>query len=102
MPPTKGQTKAEEREAVLMEVIQCDHRVIEQNTAAMSKLMGTLDSMQGTLSLLVGQVTTSISQRNEAVPVRIVLLIVGVITLIALAGWGLNISGLLSLAKAAP
>lgn len=84
MPPVgKGQTRAEQREGVLMDIIQCDHRVIEANTAAMSRLVATLDGMQQTLSLLVGQVTTSISQRNDGVPLRVFLVVtVGLIVVL--------------------
>jgi hypothetical protein len=89
-----------EREAWLMNIIECDHKVIEANTAVMSRLMATLEAVQGTLGtmtqtlhLLVGQVTVSINQRTEAVPLRVVYGICGILILIIAAIVGLDIAG---------
>ena len=88
------QDRATRHEDALMDLIQCDHRVIEANTAAMSLLMGTLDSMQETLRLLVGQVTTSISQRNEGVPIKVFMVVVLVMAAIVAVTIGVDISAL--------
>ena len=58
----------------------------------MCSLLTTLQGMQETLRLLVGQVTTSIAQRNEGVPVRVVLILVGVMAIIILSLIGFDIS----------
>ena len=75
----------------LIDIIEANHRVIEANTFAVSQLMNTLHTMQETLQLLVTQITTSISQRNEAVPVKVVLLIVGIMAAIIAVVVGLDI-----------
>ncbi len=93
-----GQTEQTER---LLTLIEEGHEVIKANTSAIAKLDCVIESlskiqetMQNTLSLLVQQVTTSISQRAEAVPVRIVLIIVLMMAAIIAAVVGLNLAGL--------
>lgn len=83
-----------------MNIIECDHKVIESNTAVMSRLVvmleavqGTLGTMTQTLHLLVGQVTTSIAQKTEGVPLKVVYWIVGILILILAATVGLDIAG---------
>ena len=82
----------------LITVIEKDHQVIADNSKATVALSETLRSMQTTMELLVGQVTVSISQRNEAVPIKVFLIVVGTMALIIAVGvLGISLTDLAAL-----
>ena len=98
MPPMKKVDYTER----LLAIIEQDHEVISRNASAFEKLAAAVDRLTGgqeqmmnALNLLVAQVTSSISQRSEAVPVRIVLIIVLVFAGLIAAIVGLDLKGLL-------
>jgi len=70
----------------LIALIEQDHKVIASNATAMGSLSETLRSMQTTMELLVNQVTIGITQRTEAVPIKVFLIVVGVMALIIVVG----------------
>lgn len=76
-----------------------DHKVIAANTAAFGALSETLRSMQTTMELLVGQVTTSISQRNEAVPIKVFLIVVGAMALVIAVVLGVSLTDVAGIVK---
>jgi len=91
---TKPQDKRGEYMAKLLELVDEDHRVIEANTVALTKLADVICEMQHTMTLLVTQVTTSINQRNDAVPLRIFIIVVLVLVLLLGAVVGLDATNL--------
>ncbi len=98
----------------LIGLIEADHRVIEQNTTALSKLISVieknedvLNQMHQTLMLLIQQITVSISQRTDSVPMKshertvaILVLIVFVMVAILALVFGLNLGDLVKTAAA--
>ena len=87
----------------LISLLEQDHEVISKNatafeklTAAVDRLTGGQEQMMNALNLLVAQVTTSISQRNEGVPVRVVLIIVLIMAGLIAAVVGLDLKGMLA------
>ncbi len=98
----------------LIGLIEADHRVIEQNTTALSKLISVieknedvLNQMHQTLMLLIQQITVSISQRTDSVPMKshertvaILVLIVFVMVAILALVFGLNLGDMVKTAAA--
>jgi len=74
-----------------------DQKVIAANTAAFGALLETLRSIQTTMELLVGQVTVSISQKSDAVPIKVFLIVVGVMALVIAAVLGISLADLSAL-----
>lgn len=75
--------------------------IISANTAAMTGLKSVVDGYckvqeqtQQILQLLVTQVTTSISQRNDAVPLRVFLIVVLVLAAIIALVIGVDVTGI--------
>ena len=91
----------------LVRLIESNQCIIKDNTAAMFKvaeanlesakatahLADVVSSLQQVVTLLVTQVTTNIAQRNDAVPLKVFMLVVGTLVLILAAIVGLDMGG---------
>ncbi len=78
----------------LYNVIADNHKVISASTEATSRLLGVMEQVQDTMQLLVSQITTNINQRNDAVPLKVVLLMIGVLVVVILTTVGLDATNL--------
>jgi hypothetical protein len=85
-------TKLDEQNGRLIDLLKQNHSVIEGNSATNVKLVGTIEQMQSSLAIMITQFNANIASQRDGVPVKVFLIVVGVMAAIIAVVIGLDVT----------